>query len=186
MDLTGIRFRLIIIKNVQTVIDLQNTKKIASGAMLAAACTVIMLLGAVLELGMYAAPLLVGLLLIPYGQKYGAKYQLVVFAAVSLLSFMLVPNIEQNLMFTGLFGWYPVLRPALQRLYKVPRLISKLLIFNMTVIAIEALVMLVLVPEAMGGILMIILLVLGNATFLLYDYIIPIMSIRLEKLRQLM
>ena len=62
----------------------------------------------------------------------------------------------------------------------------KLIIFNVTVIAIEALVMLVLVPEAMGGILMIILLALGNATFLLYDYIIPIMSIRLEKLRQLM
>ena len=41
--------------------------------MLAAVCLVLMLLGAVLELGMYAAPLLAEVCLVPYGRKYGAK-----------------------------------------------------------------------------------------------------------------
>lgn len=168
------------------VTDLKNTKRVASGAMLTAVCIVLMLLGAVLELGMYAAPLLAGICLIPYGQKYGSKYQMIVYAAVSLLSFMLVPNIEQNLMFTGLFGWYPVLRPALQRLSKLPRILLKLLIFNVTVIAIEALVMLVLVPEILSGALIAALLVLGNITFILYDYIIPVLAVRLNKIKDLM
>ncbi|MBQ4040946.1 MAG: hypothetical protein IJC91_07420, partial [Oscillospiraceae bacterium] len=135
----------------------------------------LMLLGAVLELGMYAAPLLAGICLLPYGQKYGIKYQIIVYLAVSFLSFILVPNIEQNLMFAGLFGWYPALRPALQGLSKLPRIVVKLLIFNVTIIAIEALVMLVLVPEVLGGGLIAALLVLGNITFILYDCIIPVL-----------
>lgn len=154
--------------------------------MLAALCIVLMLLGAVLELGMYAAPLLAGVCLIPYGQKYGKKYQLTVFGAVGLLSFMLVPNIEQNLMFAGFFGWYPLLRDSLQRLGKPWRICLKLLVFNGVVIAIEALVMLVLVPEALGSLMTVLLLIMGNVTFVLYDYVIPFLSLRLGKVRDMM
>ena len=63
----------------QTVIHLKNTKKIASGAVVVAVCTIIMLPGAVLELEMYAAPLLAGLCLITYDQRYGLKYHPVAF-----------------------------------------------------------------------------------------------------------
>ena len=154
--------------------------------MLAAVCVVLMLLGAVLELGMYAAPLLAGVCLIPYGRKYGTKHQLIVFAAVSLLSFILVPNVEQNLMFAGFFGWYPMLRPALGKIPKGLRITVKLLIFNAVIIAIEALVMLVLVPEALGSVLTVLLLVLGNVTFLLYDFVLPVLELRLNRIMKLM
>lgn len=149
-------------------------------------CLVLMLLGAVLELGMYAAPLLAGVCLVPYGRKYGTKYQLIVYAAVSLLSFMLVPNIEQNLMFAGFFGWYPLLRPGLGRLSKGLRITVKLLIFNAVIIAIEALVMLVLAPEVLGSVLTVLLLVLGNVTFLLYDFVLPVLELRLNRIMKLM
>lgn len=154
--------------------------------MLTAVCIVLMLLGAALELGMYAAPLLAGICLIPYGQKYGGKHQMLVYSAVSLLSFMLVPNIEQNLMFAGLFGWYPALRPALGKLPKTMRILVKLLIFNVTVIAIEALVMLVLMPETMGSAMIAALLVLGNVTFILYDFVLPVLELRLNSIMKLM
>lgn len=165
---------------------MKSTKRVASGAMLAAVCIVLMLLGAVLELGMYAAPLLAGVCLIPYGQKYGRKYQLIVYAAVSLLSLMLVPNIEQNLMFVCFFGWYPLLRDRLQKLRKPLRIALKILVFNLAVISIEALVMLVLVPEALGGFMTVLLLIMGNVTFILYDYVIPFLSLRLGKVRDMM
>ena len=84
-------------------------------------------------------------------------------------------------MFIGLFGWYPILRPLLQRLPSVLRVVVKLLIFNVIVIALEALVMLVLVPEAMGTALVIVLLLLGNVTFLVYDYAIPRFEILISK-----
>lgn len=159
----------------------KNTKRLTVCAMMAAVCVVLMLLGSVLGLGMYAVPLLIGILLIPIGKKYGRKYQIMLWLVISALSFMLIPNVEQNLMFAGLFGWYPILYPTLQRLPKGIRLIVKLLLFNTVVIAIEALVMLVLVPEVVGKGMLLGLLALGNVTFILYDLVIPKADILLRR-----
>ena len=159
-----------------------QTKRMATCAMMTALCVVLMWLGAVLELGMYAAPLFAGLSLIIIGQKYGSKYQLTVWAASGILSFLLVPNMEQNLLYVELFGWYPVLHPKLQRLPKVLRLITKLLVFNAVVIVIEALVMFLLVPEVLSGWMIALLLILANITFLAYDFLIPRMEVLLKRI----
>ena len=151
----------------------QQSRRMAVCGMTVALGVVLMVLGAILELGMYVCPMFVGLFLIPIGNKWGVKYHLLLWAAISLLCLMLVSNLEQNLMFLCLFGWYPALRPRLQRLPRLPRLLVKLALFNAIVIAIEALLILVLVPEAMGTALTVILLALGNVTFLLYDFAIP-------------
>lgn len=151
----------------------QQSRRMAICGMTAALGVVLMVLGAILELGMYVCPMFVGLCLIPIGKEWGVRYHLMLWAAISLLCLMLVTNLEQNLMFIGLFGWYPALRPRLQRLPPLPRLAVKLLLFNAIVIAIEALLIFVLVPEAMGTVFTMILLMLGNATFLLYDFAIP-------------
>lgn len=154
--------------------------------MMAALSVVLMVLGAVLELGMYACPLFAGLCFIPIGQKYGRKYHITLFAASSLLCFLMVPNMEENLMFAGLFGWYPIVRPSLQKLPKVLRWIAKLAIFNVVVIAIEWLVMTVLVPETIGGVLLWVLLLLGNITFLAYDFMIPKVEVLLGRIGKLL
>lgn len=160
-------------------------KRMAACSMLASLCVVLMVLGAALELGVYACPLLAGLCFIPVGQKYGRKYHVMLYVATGILCFLFVPSMEENLMFAGLFGWYPIVRPSLQRLNKWIGWIAKLLLFNVTVIAIEWLVMTVLVPEIMEGIFLWILLILGNVTFLAYDLMIPRwegLTIRLAKL----
>lgn len=154
--------------------------------MMAALCVVLMVLGAVLELGMYACPLLAGLCFIPIGQKYGRKYHLILFVATALLSFFLVPNIEENLIFAGLFGWYPILRPVLQKLPGVLRWLVKLAVFNGVVVAIEWLVMTVLAPEAMADVMLWVLLVLGNVTFIAYDFLIPRLDALMGRIVKLM
>ena len=154
--------------------------------MMAALCVVLMALGAVLELGMYACPLLAGLCFIPIGQKYGRKYHLILFVATALLSFFLVPNIEENLIFAGLFGWYPILRPVLQKLPGVLRWLVKLAVFNGVVVAIEWLVMTVLAPEAMADIMLWVLLALGNVTFIAYDFLIPRLDALMGRIVKLM
>ena len=141
--------------------------------MTAALGVVVLLLGSVLGLGMYVGPLLVGMCLIPIGKEYGTKYQLMLWIVISILSFILVPNPEENLMFAGLFGWYPALYPKLEKLPRIPRLIVKLLLFNVIVISLEALVILVLVPEILDGPMIAMLLLMGNVMFLLYDRVIP-------------
>ena len=154
--------------------------------MMAALCVVLMVLGAVLELGMYACPLLAGLCFIPIGQKYGRKYHLILFVATALLSFFLVPNIEENLIFAGLFGWYPILRPVLQKLPGVLRWLVKLAVFNGVVAAIEWLVMTVLAPEAMADVMLWVLLALGNVTFIAYDFLIPRLDALMGRIVKLM
>lgn len=158
-----------------------NAKTIAVCSLNTALGVVILLLGSVLGLGIYVCPLIVGLSLIPIGQEYGVKYQLMLWIIISLLAMLLVPDPEENLIFAGFFGWYPALYPKLQKLPRILRLFVKLLIFNAAVIAIEALVILVLVPEAMGSVMTIILLVLGNVVFLLYDRLLPRFEIILKR-----
>ena len=138
--------------------------------MMCALSVVLMLLGTILELGMYASPLLAGLCLIPIGQAYGRKYQWIVFVATGVLCLILVPLMEENLMYIGLFGWYPILRSSFHKLPKVLCLVAKLIAFNIAVIAIESLVLFLIAPEDTGGWLLILLLVLGNITFLFYDF----------------
>jgi len=159
----------------------KQSKCMASCGIMAALGVVLMLLGSVLGLGMYLAPMLVGLCLVPIGKAYGKKYQLLLWIAISLLSIMLVPNVEQNLMFLCLFGWYPAFRPVLQKLPLTLCLGLKLAIFNAIVIPLELLIMFVLVPETTGTVFAAILLVLGNITFLCYDFAIPAFELIMEK-----
>ena len=154
----------------------------ATCAMMTALCVVLMVLAAVLELGMYACPLIAGLCFIPVGQKYGRKYHILLYAASSVLCVLLVPNTEENLVFVGLFGWYPILRPYLHKLPGVVCWICKLAAFNVAIIAVEWLVMTVLVPEAVGGVLLWVLLLLGNITFLAYDFLIPKVEILMGRI----
>ena len=154
----------------------------ATCAMVSALCTVLMILGGILELGMYASPMLAGLCMIPVGKRFGIRYHTMVWITVSLLSFMLVPHVEQNLIFVGFFGWYPIVRPWLQKLPAGVRPVCKLVLFNSVIISVEALVMYVLVPEAMESLFLVILLILANITFLLYDFVVPRMEIVLQRM----
>jgi len=150
-----------------------KARTMATCAMISAMSIVIMLLGSILELGMYAAPMMAGLCSIPVGKRYGRKYQALIWGTVSLLSFILIPLPEQNLMFAGFFGWYPIVQPLLQRLPKGLRFFCKIALFNSVIIGIEALVMLVLVPEVIAPVFLVILLALANVTFVMYDFVIP-------------
>ena len=162
-----------------------QTKRLTICAMMAAVSVVLMLLGAVLQLGTYAAPLLTGMVLIPIGDRYGRKYQVMLWLVISVLCFMLLPAAEQNMMFAGLFGWYPIAYPTLQKLPRLLRLLVKLLLFNGVVIAMEALLLWVIAPEAMELTMMLLLLALGNVTFLLYDYLIPKTELILRRILKL-
>lgn len=160
---------------------MQRTKTIAACGMAAALSVVIMVLGAVLGLGMYASPMIAGLCLLPIGRQYGRKHQWILWLAVSLLCLILIADPEQNLMYITLFGLYPILWPMFQKLSPTVRRLAKFAFFNGTVLAVEALVMLLLVPESMGAWLAAALLILGNITFVLYDFLIPRVEIIMQR-----
>ncbi len=153
---------------------MKQAKSLAFCGMMTALGVVVMMLGGWFGLGTYLSPMLAGLLLIPVGRAWGTRYQLLLWLAVGLLSLMLVTDVEQNLMFLGFFGWYPALRPRLERLPgKALCWLVKLAVFNAVVIALEVLLLLVLVPQATEPWLLLTLLALGNVTFIVYDRLLP-------------
>ena len=150
-----------------------ESKRLAACSMTAALCVVLMWLGFVLEIGIYLSPIVSGFLLIPVRKQYGYKYLVAVLAASGLLSLILVPNAEQNLLYIGLFGWYPALRNHLHKLTALPAIAAKLVIFNAIVLLVETLVINVLAPEVIPSWMAGLLLVFANIAFLLYDYLLP-------------
>jgi len=161
---------------------MKKTKAMALCGVVAALSVVLLWLGAVLEIGMYAAPMLAGFCLLPVQARYGKKYAVLLWLAVSLLSLILIPNPEQNLMYFALFGLYPLVYPSFQKLPGLWRMAAKLLFFNGVTVLVEALVMLVLAPQTMVWYLAAALLAVGNVVFVLYDRLLPRMERRLNHL----
>lgn len=156
----------------------QTAKQLALGGVLAALAVVLLLLGGVIPIGTYIAPMLASLPLIVLLAELPKGLCLGWYAVVAILGVMLCPDKETAFVFVFL-GWYPVAKPALDRLPRLPRIAAKLLVFNLALAALYALLILVFRLEALvqeaketGLTLLLVLLVLGNVTFLLYDILL--------------
>jgi hypothetical protein len=151
--------------------------------------TLLMLLGGAIPYGTYIVPVISGAVLIPVLREYGPKQMLMLWAAISLLSLILVPDKEMALMFVLLLGWYPALKPALDKLPCILRWILKLVTFNIAIVLIYSLLIFVLnIPQDREGIVMTsITLLLGNITFLIYDRALIILEqLYIKKYRKLL
>ena len=112
-----------------------ESQKIALCGVLSALSVVVLLVGNVLQIGTYAAPMLASFLLIPVLEDYGKKYALLLYAVVSLLSLFLVPDKELVLFYVLVLGYYPVLRARLNNIRRgVLRWMAKFGCFNAAVV----------------------------------------------------
>lgn len=167
--------------------SVKQASVMAGCSMMAALSVVILLIGGILELGMYACPMIAGLCILLVGDGYGRKYQIMTWIAVTVLGFILVPNIEENLMYLGVFGLYPIIYPWFQALPKGLRIIAKFSYFNVVVIVLELLLVTVFMPgslsdpDAAGWIFWAALLAMGNVIFWCYDRLLPRMQVTLRK-----
>ncbi len=155
----------------------RQSRRVALCGVLCALSVVLLLVGNVLQIGTYAAPMLASLLLIPAGEEYGPRAALLLYLATSVLGVLLVPDKELALFYALVLGYYPVLRGALARIRPAPlRWAAKLACFNAAALAMYALLLAVFAApalraefSAMGRGIPAALLGLGNAAFLLYD-----------------
>ena len=146
-----------------------ESQKIALCGVLSALSVVVLLVGNVLQIGTYAAPMLASFLLIPVLEDYGKKYALLLYAVVSLLSLFLVPDKELVLFYVLVLGYYPVLRVRLNNIRRaVLRWMAKFGCFNAAVVVMYALLIVVLAPPE-GTPMLLALLALGNLSFWLCD-----------------
>ena len=138
-----------------------QSRKIALCGVLCALAVVILLLGGLLAVAIYCAPLLAMAVLLPVLEEYGPRTAGAAYGAVALLALLLVPDRETALVYVC-FGWYPILRP---RIAALPSLAVSALygvvvrLFGLTAV----------LEELGGAMLTVVLAVLGFAVFLLLD-----------------
>lgn len=151
-----------------------RTRQLALCAMLTALGVVLMLALGVTGVGTYAGPLLGAMLLLPVQDSYGTRSALTVWLATGLLSLALCADREQAIVYLTIFGWYPAVRPHLERLPRLLSLPVKLAAFNAAAILSYAAMLpfLGLEEEMTEPWLLGTLLVLGNALFLAEDYLL--------------
>lgn len=120
--------------------------------------------------------------------EYGKKPTFSVYAAVSILSLLIVPNKFTPICYVLLFGIYPIVKPYFDRTGKVLSLIFKFAAFNAVYMIIYAVSVRFLLLDDIAGIgsgMFFVTIGLGNLAFFIFDYLLTvIMKLYTLKLRK--
>lgn len=159
----------------------KNAKDMALGGLMAALAVVIMSLGGLIPLATYVCCVLCMILCGVILRLCGKRVAWTWYAAVSILGLLLGTDKEA----AGLFvfvGYYPILKPFFDK-RKWIGFIGKIIFFNVVILIAYLLLiflfgMVAIVAEftelgMIGGMVM---LILGNATFLLFDRLLLILN----------
>ncbi len=101
---------------------MKHTMKIAFGAIMAGLSIAFMLSTAVIPFLSYAIPALCGALMVILITECGNKWSLIVYAVVSILSLLIVPDKSAGIAYTAIFGYYPILKSLVD--VKLPKWLS--------------------------------------------------------------
>jgi len=151
--------------------------QVALGGVISALSLVVLMMTGIIPFATYSLPCIAGLLLVIIVVECGAKWAWISFGATAILSLMITPDREAAIMYTALFGYYPMVKQLIERRFTgVKEWVCKIALFNVAVviayvIAINLFGMTYLL-EDMGDFLMLSLLALlglGNVVFVLYD-----------------
>ena len=161
---------------------MKESSKSALGGIIAALSVSIMLLTYISPFMVYAAPAFAGVLLLIIHEEAGTGWAFGTWAAVSILSMVLIADKESSLYYILIFGLYPLLEDFLRRKIRllIVRVAVKLLIFNASLavtIALASFVFHVDYSEfaEKAGWLVITFLILMNVFFFIYDFLLRVL-----------
>lgn len=165
--------------------------KVALGGAVAALSLVLMFLTAVIPFGTFAFPTFAGMLTVVLVIEFGYGYSAAVYAATSILSFLLIPDKEAALIYTVFLGYYPIIKSLIERIKnRVVQYLVKLVLFNACMVgAFFIAVNLLSIPSdsfnLFGVYVPLVFLLIGNVFFVLYDLCVTrVVTIYLLKWRQ--
>ena len=143
--------------------EMKKTSKIALSAVFAALSVALMALVSIIPNLELALPAISGLFVAVIVIEVDKKWALGVWAAVSVLSLIVVPNKEAAIIYAVFFGYYPVLKSVLES--KTPSAVEyiiKVLTFSVGIDPD--------LPDFLGKWAIPAIALLGIIAFLLYDY----------------
>lgn len=164
---------------------MKTTQKTALCGVFGALSIVIMLMGSIIPMATYICPAIAAFLILPVVAEYGEKTGLTLYAAVSVLSLILIAEKEFVLMYTCVFGLYSVFKFRADRIKpKFVQFIIKALYAFVTTAATYGLLLFVfpspLLVEEFGDMSMALIIAffaLFVITFMIYDIAARIMFV---------
>ena len=152
-----------------------GTKQVALGGMLTAVAVVIMCMGSLIPVNTYVCPvlciLITRLVLLNCGKRIGWCY----YMAVAILGLILAPDKEATVVYAFL-GYYPMLKPRLDRVPKGVRSMVKAVLFTLAGVTAYWLMLSVMGLESLqaefdglGTVGMVLLVAVWDVLFLLVD-----------------
>lgn len=161
-----------------------DTKRIALSGILAALAAVIMCFGTLMPFATYMCPLICCMTQMVVLKFCGNRFSWIWFATVVILSLLFAPDKEAAMVFLAV-GYYPIIKKKIE-MYKFTTLL-KLLFFNVSILSCYAILVYIMGIQAvltdsaeLGMVGLLITLLMGNATFLLFDRLLTIMDRKLR------
>ncbi|MCI8649319.1 MAG: hypothetical protein HFG20_04300 [Anaerotruncus sp.] len=158
---------------------MRKSTQVAMGGLAAALCLLLMFMTGLVPFSSYVFPCFAGIVLVAVAAEIGAKTAFLVYIGVSILSIFIVPDPEAKLLFIILLGYYPILKPVLERLPRLLAWVAKLLLVNGMLVAFYYICLYVLgLPDLLsewgrfGDWAAYIMLGMANFTFFMYDYLL--------------
>ena len=150
-----------------------KSRQMALCGLLCALAVVVMTLAGSIGIGTFAGPVLAMAVLLPVLEEYGTKSAAIAYTATAILGLLIVPEPELAMVYAG-FGWYPILRPRLNRISsRLLRTAVKVLLCCAVILLLYGVLLQLLGMTAdlieASLLLNLMLLVLGIFTFMLMD-----------------
>ncbi|MBR4765283.1 MAG: hypothetical protein IK085_00805 [Clostridia bacterium] len=162
---------------------MKQSSKCAIGGIVAALSLVMMISVAIIPFLTYALPAAAGILIVLVVIEIDKKWAFGVYAAVSILSMLLVADKEVAVMYAAFFGYYPIVKEIFEKhLPKAVAFILKALLF-ITTMLVSYFLMIKLMGleinelEEFGMLAVPMLLGMGLVAFIFYDFVLSRLKI---------
>lgn len=159
---------------------MKKTKITALSGMLTALTVLFLFFGSVVQIFAYVAPLISGLIMIILINNVNKRSAWTVFAVSSLVAVFLLPDKECALTYVFFFGWYPMVKDSFDKIkIKILRIVAKFAVYNVAVVFSQLACIYVFgIPfDTVFGVWgILILLLLANLLFALYDGLFVLLS----------
>lgn len=157
---------------------MNKTKTLAFSGIVSAVSLVLMLIANFVPFADYTAPALAGVALIAIVIESNKRSAFVAYFVVAFLSMILIANKSSAMLFTVFLGYYPIIKSSIEQCKsRIIEWVIKLSIFN-AIAFLSYFIMIVLlgfskILDEYAGVAqygVIVLLIIANAVFVLYDY----------------
>ncbi len=141
---------------------------------MSALCVALMTIARVVSVTDYAVSALCGVVIGVVVIEFGSRWAIATYAVSSLMGLLIAGN-EAALTFAVLLGFYPIIKPYIERLNKLLAYLTKIILFNGIVCTLYfVLDKLEFIPmdeiSWLGDYTVLVVLILANIAFFLYDF----------------